>query len=108
MIAALLGVLKAGGAYVPLDPEYPPERLAFMLKDSQAALLLTEKDLLPEMPQFDGAVLTLDVLLQANNHESCEARATVLFPENLAYVIYTSGSTGAPKGVAIRHQSAGE
>ncbi|HKV07510.1 MAG TPA: amino acid adenylation domain-containing protein, partial [Thermoanaerobaculia bacterium] len=84
-IAALLGILLAGGAYVPLDPAYPRERLAFILEDSGARMLVTERDLGGEDLEEGGPVPD-DVL-----------------PDHLAYVIYTSGSTGRPKGVLVRH-----
>ncbi len=89
MLAAMLGVLKAGGAYVPLDPAYPADRLAWILEDSRAAVLLTERD------------LALDLAA-----ESAENPVPLAAPENPAYVIYTSGSTGRPKGVAVRHRGA--
>ena len=60
MIVGLLGVLKAGGAYVPLDPEYPEARLAYILKDTQVCLLLTQERLLKNLPEYAGEVLCLD------------------------------------------------
>ena len=57
---ALLAVLKAGGAFVPLDPTYPPDRLAFMLQDSQVAVLLTQQRVLGGLPQHDSQVVCLD------------------------------------------------
>ncbi|HEX3128840.1 MAG TPA: non-ribosomal peptide synthase/polyketide synthase [Thermoanaerobaculia bacterium] len=86
MVAALLGVLRAGGCYVPLDPAYPRERLALLLKDTAAPVVITESWLAGELP--DGPV------------------DSGVLPGNLAYLIYTSGSTGRPKGVAIEHRSA--
>ena len=115
LVAALLGVLEAGGTYVPLDPGYPPERIAFMLEDSAAAVVLADADLAARLPA-DGlprppAVLTLDELLDpeapaAPTEEAAEDRPTRVDPRQLAYLIYTSGSTGRPKGVAISHASA--
>ncbi len=107
LVAALLAVLKAGGAYVPLDPAYPQERLAFMLADSQAPVLLTQEALLPRLGGLAPLVLALD-----RDQADIEARESVdrldsrVSPEHLAYLIYTSGSTGRPKGVAIEHRSA--
>ena len=106
LVISLLGILKAGGAYVPLDPGYPQERLAFMIEDAQASLLLTQQGLLVKLPSFDGTIVCLDLerkAIAAQPHTNLPAHATA---ENLAYVIYTSGSTGRPKGVAIEHRSA--
>ena len=97
---ALLGVLKAGGAYVPLDPDYPAERVAYMLEDSQASVLLTEDGVLT---QLHGSLPTVRMgqLADYPQHSPC----TQVTAGNLAYVIYTSGSTGRPKGVAITHRN---
>ena len=109
MLAGLLAVLKAGGVYVPLDPAYPLERLAFMLADCAAPVLLAESRLLPALPPFGGAVLSLDDrdgrddLDDAENRESAEPFTPVDL-DALAYVIYTSGSTGRPKGVQVAHR----
>ncbi|WP_207256569.1 non-ribosomal peptide synthetase, partial [Pseudomonas sp. FW305-76] len=106
MVVALLAVLKAGGAYVPLDPDYPQDRLAHMLRDSQAQILLTESALLSLLPAVESLkTLQLDAQpgwLDAYSLENPAPRATA---DNLAYVIYTSGSTGLPKGVAIAHRN---
>jgi natural product biosynthesis luciferase-like monooxygenase protein/FkbM family methyltransferase len=104
MIVALLGVLKAGGAYLPLDPAYPRERLAFMLADSQARVLLTQRNL-PEHLSEDVRRVCLDTGW-AQLAEECEDNPLhESTAENLAYVIYTSGSTGRPKGVMISHRN---
>ncbi|MBW3656310.1 MAG: AMP-binding protein, partial [Gemmatimonadetes bacterium] len=106
LLVALVAVLKAGGAYVPLDPAYPAERLAYMLRDSAAALLLTREALLQELPAVGGASVCLDRDAAAIAGEPEENPAPLAAPQNLAYVIYTSGSTGRPKGVMIQHASA--
>ncbi|HEX8472999.1 MAG TPA: amino acid adenylation domain-containing protein [Pyrinomonadaceae bacterium] len=108
--AALFGILKAGGAYVPLDPMHPPERLAFMLEDAQAHVLLTETHLLENLPAHaTQGVVCLDKGWQASASESAEnltgAATDEATSDNLAYVIYTSGSTGKPKGVQIPHRT---
>jgi amino acid adenylation domain-containing protein len=103
MILGVLAILKAGAAYVPLDPAYPQERLAYILRDSGARVVLTAKRLASALPA-DAAVVVLadggDVDLQSVERLSRKADAS-----GLAYVIYTSGSTGAPKGVAVAHRS---
>ena len=106
MLVALLAVLKAGGAYLPLDPDYPPERLAHMLRDSGAALVLTQTAL---HAQF-AAVLTetgAEAWLLDGQDEGGDAGNldVAVHGESLAYVIYTSGSTGLPKGVMVRHDA---
>ena len=105
-MVAILGVLKAGAAYVPVDPTYPPERLAFILADAQAHVLLTQEDLLATLPeQKVSQVVCLDRDWPEIAAEPADAPAAAVTPESLAYVIYTSGSTGAPKGVEIQHRS---
>jgi amino acid adenylation domain-containing protein len=104
LLVGLLGILKAGCAYVPLDPNYPQERLAYLLDDSQVTVLLTQSQLVNLLPASDAALICLDidwgVIAQ---HSQANPQSRVDF-SHLAYVIYTSGSTGKPKGVAIRHQ----
>jgi amino acid adenylation domain-containing protein len=120
LITAILGVFKAGGAYVPLDPSHPKERLALILADTQAPVLLTETNLLPNLPGPAGpTVLCLD---RDFPPESCSRAPTPMLTETeglpeddrrpglapssdaLAYIIYTSGSTGRPKGVMVEHR----
>lgn len=103
LVIALLATLKAGAAYVPLDPDYPASRLAYMLDDSQATVLLTQRDLLDSLPSFTGPVVCLDGSLPG--HEAARPRQ-LSDAQNLAYLIYTSGSTGRPKGVTITHRNA--
>jgi amino acid adenylation domain-containing protein len=107
MVAAMLGVLKAGGAYVPLDPTYPPERLAFMLADSGAAVVVTEDALPGLLPVGDGVrIVSIDRSAAEIARERSDDPDGGADPRGLAYLIYTSGSTGVPKGVAIEHGSA--
>ena len=108
MAVALLGVMKAGGAYVPLDPGYPAERLAFILEDTQAPVVLTQCSVAANLPSRSGRVVCLDdpnLRVEMGQLASDEpARAEALGDAGrLAYVLYTSGSTGKPKGVAISH-----
>ncbi|MET0413103.1 MAG: amino acid adenylation domain-containing protein, partial [Polyangiaceae bacterium] len=102
LVAALIGVLKAGGAYLPLDPDYPAERLAYMLADSGARLLLSDGSApaLPGVELRGVELLRLDALAPA-----APRSAARVHPEQLAYCIYTSGSTGQPKGAGNTHRA---
>ncbi|MFJ5230849.1 amino acid adenylation domain-containing protein [Kitasatospora sp. NPDC088391] len=101
LAAVLIAVLKAGGAYLPLDPEQPPARLARLVADSGAKLLITDSVLRERFGDHGAEELLLDRVGPA---ESEDAPAEVSGPDHLAYVIYTSGSTGQPKGVAVQHR----
>jgi amino acid adenylation domain-containing protein len=105
MVVALLAVLKAGGAYLPLEPSNPKGRVAYMLEDSQAQVLLTQKHLLSGAPEHRARVVCVDADWQVITQESKENVVSQVNPQDMAYVIYTSGSTGRPKGVQIEHQS---
>ncbi|QMS92029.1 amino acid adenylation domain-containing protein [Nostoc edaphicum CCNP1411] len=105
MVVAVLGVLKAGGAYVPLDPVYSHERLAFMLKNMQVSVLVTQKWLLKNLPEHQAKVVCLDSNWENISQQSNENLLHQTTPQNLAYAIYTSGSTGIPKGVMVTHGS---
>jgi amino acid adenylation domain-containing protein len=102
-VVAIVGVLKAGGAYVPLDATYPPERLAFVLADTGAPVLVTEQELTGRLPATAATVVSLSGQWDEVPGEERWAPETGVGPENLAYVVYTSGSTGRPKGVEVRH-----
>ncbi|WP_368491801.1 amino acid adenylation domain-containing protein [Pseudomonas sp. Hg5Tf] len=104
LIVALLAVLKAGGAYVPLDPDYPAERLAYMLEDSRAQVLITQAAVLEGLtPAANTQVLLMPAGGDVLAGQPDTAPPVQIHADNLAYVIYTSGSTGQPKGVAITH-----
>ena len=105
MLVGLLGVLKAGGAYLPLSPTDPPARLAFMLDDAGARVLLTERHLLERLPEGHAHVLCLDDASEVFSGQSTKDLGVEVHADHLAYVIYTSGTTGRPKGVMIRQGS---
>jgi amino acid adenylation domain-containing protein len=104
MVVGILAIMKAGGAYVPLDPNYPKERLAFMLADSQVSVLLTQRDLVEQLPPPQAQVVFTDAENKDLSALCQENLVADVQPENLAYVIYTSGSTGVPKGAMNTHQ----
>lgn len=103
-IVAILAILKAGGAYVPLDPAYPQERLAFMLGDIEAALVLVPGRAELDLPGITTPVVRLEdhaAAIAGYNGDNLDGGAVL---DSLAYVIYTSGSTGRPKGVLVAHR----
>jgi pristinamycin I synthase 3 and 4 len=111
LIVALLGVLKSGAAYLPLDPETPQNRLAYMLADADARLVISQESFRNVLPP-GAQILALDEnATRARLHESSrhnpadDGRVTPLLPMHPAYVIYTSGSTGKPKGVTVTHEN---
>ncbi|OKH20883.1 hypothetical protein NIES593_17295 [Hydrococcus rivularis NIES-593] len=104
-IIALLGILKAGGAYVPLDPYSPPDRLAFMLQDSQVPILLTRQNLVA-IPECKAKIVYLDKDEEAIAREKQDNPVNRTTLNNALYAIYTSGSTGTPKAVLGLHRGA--
>jgi amino acid adenylation domain-containing protein/thioester reductase-like protein len=103
-IVGVLGILKAGAAYVPLDPSYPEERLALILNETRAPVLLTQRHIRDRLPVAHTAhIICVDEEpdTSAEDDHNPPNGATA---DNLAYVIYTSGSTGTPKGVLIEHR----
>ncbi|HEY6802396.1 MAG TPA: amino acid adenylation domain-containing protein, partial [Pyrinomonadaceae bacterium] len=113
MIVGLLGVLKAGGVYLPLEPANPTARIAYMLSDAGAKVLLTERELVERFAELKVATVCLDeesVPPRGSGWVRWQRYATsnppnLVNPENLVYIIYTSGSTGQPKGVMVRHSA---
>ena len=106
MMVALLGVLKAGGAYLPLDPAFPAERIAFMLKDSDARVALTQSGYRNRLAEPSATIIALDEF--DLDHEGTDSRGMltdIQSASSLAYLIYTSGSTGTPKGVMVEHRN---
>ena len=103
-MVSVIGTLKAGGAYVPLDNEYPQARIEYMLEDSEAKVLITEKKIYEQKGMHAENVLFIDEFDFITDHsQNITLKAPAI--EDLAYMIYTSGSTGKPKGVMIRHKS---
>ncbi|MCY8607383.1 non-ribosomal peptide synthetase, partial [Bacillus sonorensis] len=103
MIIGIMGVLKAGGTYLPIDPETPKDRIAYMLKDTEATVLLTKGDAACAM-DCEAEVIHLDK--EAFAGFSREPLRLANDSGDAAYIIYTSGSTGMPKGVVTPHYSA--
>jgi len=103
MAVAALAVLKAGGAYIPLDPVHPAERLAFMLRDSGARVVVSKAAMMQSLPQGAWQVVALDEDAAKIAAQPATAPESGVKPEDLAYIIYTSGSTGQPKGVELIH-----
>ena len=104
-LAALLGILKAGGGYVPIDPEHPDERIAYLLADSEPAVVLAEQASFERLPSL--AVPLLDLDQRHDQWPAHDPRLEGSSTAHLAYVIYTSGSTGQPKGVMVEHRTLG-
>ena len=122
LLTAILGIVKSGAAYVPLDPSYPSERLAFMLDDAKAQVIVTQQPLVqPWLTEQSQATLVLwhnlqategemfvslnGNLLTASSGDNLLPEEVGVTPQNAAYVIYTSGSTGKPKGVVVTHEN---
>ncbi|HEX7240168.1 MAG TPA: amino acid adenylation domain-containing protein, partial [Longimicrobiaceae bacterium] len=106
LVVAQLAVLRAGAAYLPIDPAVPEERVAFMLADAGAPLVLAQAETAGRLGSFAGEVLRVDLLPEVTEEGDDPPAADLpntLSPETLAYVIYTSGSAGTPKGVEVTH-----
>ena len=104
-IIGLLAVLKAGGAYLPLDPALPGTRLAAMVEDARASIVLSERHLLASVPQEAEKAVSFDALELEPGEAERKNPAVRLEGANLAYVVFTSGSTGRARGVMVSHQS---
>ncbi len=105
MIVGLLGILKAGGAYVPIDPSYPEDRIAYILEDTKAPIILTQARLLDSLPETQARPVCMDNDWETIAGEDPGNVASSAKPDHMIYVIYTSGTTGRPKGVMIEHRS---
>ncbi|HYW09754.1 MAG TPA: amino acid adenylation domain-containing protein, partial [Longimicrobium sp.] len=103
-IVAVMAVLKAGGAYMAIDPGFPRPRMALMLEDSGARVVVTDGPAAARLPDHDGARVLVDRDAAAIARECAVAPEVAVHAENAAYVSYTSGSTGRPKGVIATHR----
>ena len=106
MIVGILAILKSGSAYVPLDPQYPRQRLAYMLADANAAIVLTQSGLETRLPDLGQPIVYVDAPESQLSHYPDTVPPTAVTPDNLCYLIYTSGSTGRAKGVQVTHAAA--
>ena len=103
LVIALLAILKAGGAYVPLDPSYPSERIALVIEDSGASVIVATERTRRAVPATPARIISVDAEAAAIASRNPEQLDSAAAANDLAYVIYTSGSTGKPKGVMVEH-----
>jgi len=103
-IIAILAILKAGSAYLPLDPALPTAGLAFRLQDARVPIIITQAELLPNLPPNSPSLFCLEAEQERLQQYPTEVPRNQITPKNLAYLIYTSGSTGQPKPVAVEHR----
>src|SRR5262249_15872492 len=104
-LVGLLGIWKAGGAYVPLDPNYPRDRIAMMLEDAKAKVIVTQGALAARLPSQTATIVLVDVPDRRGGNDNDADFSSGTSPNHLAYVIFTSGSTGRPKGVMVEHRN---
>ncbi|MEO0373921.1 MAG: amino acid adenylation domain-containing protein [Cyanobacteria bacterium P01_A01_bin.17] len=103
-VVAILAILKSGSAYLPLDPALPTAGLAFRLQDAKVPVIITQTELLPNLPSDSPPIFCLDAEQERLQQYPIKPPQSQTTPENLAYLIYTSGSTGQPKPVAVEHR----
>jgi len=104
MVVGLLAILKAGGGYLPLEPGHPTERLAYMLDDAGAKVILTQDRFASRITVASATVLPVDSMSDTLAAYDSLPPVNETLPGNVAYLIYTSGSTGRPKGVVVPHR----
>jgi len=104
LLYTLLAIVQCGAAYLPLDPEYPKERLEFMLKDSNAKVLITSKIVAASLPTWPHTLFIEEAMSVLDQYTTSPLSTTVT-PDDVIYLLYTSGSTGNPKGVPITHKN---
>jgi amino acid adenylation domain-containing protein len=105
LVVGELAVLKAGGVYMPIDPTDPSERIAFMLKDSQAGILLSRHPLsILNIPEGSRLLYLIEIKDEIDRQSSDNLPDDAVSADSAAYIMYTSGSTGRPKGVTINHR----
>jgi len=104
-LAGIIAVIRAGGAYLPLDPSLPQDRLAYMVTDSRAGLVLADAASVGRLPPTGATVIALEDALEEARSSEAAGPVPSGSPDDAAYVIYTSGSTGLPKGVVVEHRS---
>jgi len=102
---AVVAVLKAGGGYVPMDPDYPKDRLAHMIEDSNSPVIISQEYLQERIPKNNATVLLLDREAETIDEQDDSNLDEAILPANMAYMIYTSGTTGKSKGTIVSHQS---
>ncbi|MBL0343532.1 MAG: enterobactin synthase subunit F [Bacteroidetes bacterium] len=105
MIVAILGILKAGGAYVPIDISYPSDRISYLISDSNAPIVITQKNLAGNIENGSADVICFEDFNASKDQFSNLKPHVTVTPGNACYVIYTSGSTGKPKGVIVEHHT---
>lgn len=105
MFVSILAVMKAGAAYLPMDPSYPRDRLQYMLKDTAANIIITQRELSSSIAESTAEKYFIEDLAAFSAEETVDKPALVLSEDNAAYIIYTSGSTGMPKGVVVSHKN---
>ncbi|HTO93590.1 MAG TPA: amino acid adenylation domain-containing protein, partial [Bacteroidota bacterium] len=108
MIVAVIAIFKSGGAFVPVEPDIPRERLAFILGETQAAVILTQESIAPTLPGGTARVLCIESFGPPGEPDAGANLPHETSADTLAYIIYTSGSTGTPKGVEITHGALAE
>jgi amino acid adenylation domain-containing protein len=106
LIASLLGILKAGAAFLPIDSAFPRQRIAYVIEDSNASVVLTRERLKSDLPRNSALIVSYEeIWAQISTESSDSCKLPAVQGGDLAYLIYTSGSTGRPKGVMIEHRS---